>query len=294
MSEPILSLAEGRFGLAPGAFPFESRFVDVEGARLHYIDVGTGPLLLMLHGNPAWSYLYKGVIQALGAEFRCVAVDLAGFGLSTPPPGFSFLPQDHARLIAALVEALDLRDATLVAHDWGGPVGIAAARATAGRIARLCLGNTWAWSVKGDLHFEWFSRLLGGSFGRFLAERYAVFVNFVLPGSMRRRKATAEEMKAFRAPFEGLQARRAMQIFPGAIVGQSEWLSGLEAYVAGFKGPVQFIWPENDIAFRDKELARWRKLLPQASVLRLPNCGHFLWLETPGECAEAIRKFRRG
>lgn len=111
---------------------------------------------------------------------------------------------------------------------------------------------------------------------------------------MRRRKATAEEMKAFRAPFEGLQARRAMQIFPGAIVGQSEWLSGLEAYVAGFKGPVQFIWPENDIAFRDKELARWRKLLPQASVLRLPNCGHFLWLETPGECAEAIRKFRRG
>ena len=97
------------------------------------------------------------------------------------------------------------------------------------------MGNTWAWSVKGDLHFEWFSRLLGGSFGRFLAERYAVFVNFVLPGSMRRRKATAEEMKAFRAPFEGLQARRAMQIFPGAIVGQSEWLSGLEAYVAGFK-----------------------------------------------------------
>ncbi len=292
MSERVLSEAEKRFGLAPGAYPFTSRFVDVEGARLHYVDEGRGPVLLMLHGNPAWSYLYKDVVLALRSEFRCIAVDLAGFGLSTPAPGFSFLPKDHARLIAALVEWLDLKNATLVAHDWGGPIGLAAARATDGRIARLCLGNTWAWSLKGDFHFEWFSRLLGGNLGRFLAERYCVFINFVLPSSMRRRKVTEAEMEAFRAPFNGLQARRAMQIFPKSIIGASEWLAELEGFVAGFKGPVQFIWPENDIAFRDKELAHWRKLLPQAQALRLPKCGHFLWLETPGECAEAIRKFR--
>jgi haloalkane dehalogenase len=292
MAAPILTEAERRLSLAPGAFPFESRFVATEGARLHYVDVGQGPLALMLHGNPTWSALYRQLILGLAGECRCVAVDLAGFGLSTPPPGFSFRAADHARLIAAAIERLDLRDATLVAHDWGGPVGLGAAAAT-GRIARLCLGNTWAWPVNGDFHFEWFSKLMGGPLGRFGAERYCVFVNLVMPTSMRRRKLGADEMQAFRAPFRGLQARRGMHVFPAEIIAASAFLADCEAFVQGFKGPAAFIWPERDIAFRDKELARWRSLLPQAEVARLPNCGHFLWLDAPDECLAAVRGFMR-
>ena len=285
-----LSHAEREFGLAEGAFPFESRFVEVGGARLHYIDEGEGPLLLMLHGNPSWSYLYRDLVLALRGSFRCVAPDLAGFGLSRPPGGFSFLPRDHAALVADLIEALGLNDVTLIAHDWGGPIGLAAARAT-GRVSRLCLGNTWASSVNGDLHFEWFSKLLGGALGGWLAERHAVFVNFLLPSSMRRRKLSAEELAAFRAPFDGRQARRAMQIFPRAITGEGDWLRDLESYVAGFRGPAHFVWPDKDIAFRAKELQRWRRLLPQAGVTPLSNCGHFLWLEAPGEAAAALAEF---
>ena len=289
MVETELTEAERRLGLAAGQFPFASRFLDFAGARLHYIDEGQGPILLMLHGNPSWSYLYRGLVLALRDEFRCIAIDLAGFGLSTPPPGFSFQPEDQAPLIAALVDHLDLNDATLVAHDWGGPIGVAATRATGGRIARWRLGNTWAWPVNGDFHFEWFSKLLGGRLGRFLAERYCVFINVILPTSMRRRKLTATELNAFRAPFRGLQARRAMSVLPAAIAGAHDWLAGLENFVADFKGSVHFIWPENDIAFRDKELVHWRALLPQARVTRLPKCGHFLWLETPDETAAALR-----
>ncbi len=291
MSDSFASEAERRLRLAPGAFPFTSRFLEVEGARIHYVDEGDGPTLLMLHGNPSWSYLYRNVILALRPRFRCIAVDLAGFGLSTPPLGFSFEPEDHARVTAALIEALDLRDATLVGHDWGGPIGIAAARATRDRITRLCLGNTWAWPLDGDFHFEWFSRLLGGRFGRYLAERHCVFINFVLPSSMRRRKIREEELQAFRAPFQGLQARRAMQIFPRALIGASAWLRDIESYVGGFRGPVRFIWPDGDIAFRAKELARWQTLLPQAEVTPIRKCGHFLWLEAPEEAAAAIRDF---
>jgi len=292
MSAASQSEAERRLSLAPGVFPFESRFVEAEGALFHYVDVGEGPLALMLHGNPAWSVLYRDLILGLAGEFRCIAVDLAGFGLSAPPSGFSFRAADHARLIAAFVERLDLRNATLVAHDWGGPIGLAAAAAT-GRVARLCLGNTWAWPVNGDLHFEWFSKLMGGPLGRFGAERYCAFVNLVMPASMRRRKLGRDEMEPFRAPFRALQARRAMAVFPAEIAAASDFLAGCETFVRGFQGPTQFVWPERDIAFRDKELARWRALLPQAEVVRLPNCGHFLWLDAPEEALAAVRGFMR-
>lgn len=290
MSE-VLRDAERRLNLPPGAFPFQSHYCEVLGARLHYIDEGSGPVLLMLHGNPAWSYLYRGLVERLQGKFRCVAVDLAGFGLSEPPANFSYLPEDHAKLIAALLERLDLRDATLIAHDWGGPIGIAAARATDNRITRFCLGNTWAWPVNGDLHFEWFSKLLGGPIGRWAAMRHAVFVNFVMPSSMRRRKITPDEMQAFRAPFAGLQSRRGMHVFPWAITGARDWLAGLESFVAGFEGPAHFLWPDGDIAFREKELAHWLELLPQAGVTRLKKSGHFLWLEAPDEAAAAVSAF---
>ncbi len=90
MNDGVASEAELRLGLPPGSYPFASRFLDLDGARLHYADEGRGPALLMLHGNPTWSILYRGLIEGLRESCRCVAVDLAGFGLSSPPSGFSF------------------------------------------------------------------------------------------------------------------------------------------------------------------------------------------------------------
>jgi haloalkane dehalogenase len=291
MGHEALSFAESQLGLKPGSFPFESHFASVGSAELHYVDEGAGPQILMLHGNPTWSILYRGLIESLMGSCRCIAVDLAGFGLSRAPPSFSYLPEDQARLISAFIEKLDLRAATLVAHDWGGPVGLAAMVATEGRITRLCLGNTWAWPVNGDFHFEWFSRLLGSRVGQFLAHRYAVFVNVIMPTSMRRRKLTPEEMALYRAPFKARESRRPMHVFPASITGSRRFLEALENATKGFDGPVRLIWPDADIAFRDKELAHWRRLLPQAEVIRLRNCGHFLWLDAPDECADAVRSF---
>ena len=284
-----MSEAEQRLHLEPGAYPFESHFVEAAGARLHYFDEGAGPVLLMLHGNPAWSYLYVRLALLLRNDFRCVAIDLPGFGLSTPPVDFSYEPRDHAQIVAAAIEALDLRGATLIAHDWGGPIGIAATRATGDRITRWRLGNTWAWPVNGDWHFDWFSKLLGGPIGRFAAEKFAVFVNVILPSSMRRRKLTPAELQAFRAPFAGLQSRRGMHVFPRAITGAGGWLAELERYVSEFKGDIALIWPDGDIAFRERELAHWLRLRPEAGVTALKTCGHFLWLEAPEDCAAALR-----
>ena len=291
MADLTLSDAEKRLALKPGSFPFRSHYLELAGARLHYVDEGSGPTLLLLHGNPTWSILYRGLIEHLRDAYRCIAPDLAGFGLSQAPPGFSYLPQDHAALIAALIEGLQLRDATLIGHDWGGPIGLAARMRTGERIKRLCLGNTWAWPVNGDLHFEWFSKFLGGPIGRMLARRYAVFVNIVMPSSMRRRKLGEDEMATYRAPFRDPGTRRPMHIFPAAITASTDFLRDVESSLHNFHGPVGFIWPENDIAFRDKELAHWRALLPQAQVVRIARCGHFLWLDAPEESATAVRSF---
>ncbi len=289
MSGGTLSDAERRFGLTPGSYPFESCFVQVNGAPLHYVDEGNGPPLLMLHGNPTWSYLYRHLIKALRREFRCIAVDLPGFGMSGAPHGFGYTPKEHANMVAPFLDKLDIKDATLIAHDWGGPIGLAAMFQTEGRITRLCLGNTWAWRVNGDFHFEWFSKLMGGPVGRFGTNRFLMFINLVMPAGMKRRKLTGEEMRAYRAPFCDGKPRAPMHIFPKHITASGEWLDDLSQKVEAYKGPAHFIWPDSDIAFRNNELQQWKSLLPHMTHTVLKSCGHFLWEDAPEACIEAVR-----
>jgi len=287
------SEAERRFDLPAGTFPFESRFCHIGDAKLHYVDEGSGPLLFMLHGNPTWSFVYRHIISALREDYRCVALDLAGFGLSQAPPHFKFYPEDHAKLVAAFLNALDLEDATLVAHDWGAPIGLWAMNATEGRITRLCLGNTWAWPVNGDFHFEWFSRLMGGAVGHFLTNHRLAFVNFVMPASMKRRKLSEIELSAYRAPFTERSSRKPLYVFPRQITAAHAWLTELEESVRQFQGPAYLIWPDGDIAFREKELDRWRRTLPQTEVGIINRCGHYLWEDAPDECIDHLRASQR-
>lgn len=284
-----LSDAERRFKLPAGTFPFQSRFLRVSGATLHYIDEGAGQALFMVHGNPTWSFVYRHLIQALRADFRCIAIDLPGFGMSEPPEGFGYTPAEHAAIVAAALRALDVNDAWLIAHDWGGPIGLAAMFAEPGRLTGICLGNTWAWPVNGDVHFEWFSRLIGGPIGRFFNERNAMFVNWVMPAAMRRRKLTLVEMTAYRAPFDPPRLRAPLHIFPRQITAAQDWLDNLETRLTAYRGPAVLIWPANDIAFRMKELDRWKKLLPQAQSVIIERCGHYLWEDAPQECAARVR-----
>jgi haloalkane dehalogenase len=284
---PDADAARRRLGLKAELFPFASRFLEIGGARLHYVDEGTGPTLLLQHGNPAWCFLFRHIICALRGRYRCIAIDLPGFGLSEPPSGYGFTPAEHARVLGTALGALDLRQACLVAHDWGGPIALRAMLNT-GRIDRVVLGNTWAWPVNGDWHFEWFSRLMGGAIGRWSARRYAFFVNGVLPSSMKRGRPPVDVMEAYRAPFRPPRDRTPLHVFPYHILASRDWLAQLESDLRHWHGPAAFIWPENDIAFRAKELSRWRRLWPDAHVQTIPRCGHFLWEDAPAESTAAL------
>ncbi len=137
-------------------FPFESRYLQ--------LDDGKGPTLLLRHGNPTWSFLYRDIIAGVKARFRLVAPDYPGFGLSRATEGYGFTPAEHARAISALVRKLDLKNIVIMMQDWGGPIGFAVALENPERVRGFVIGNTWAWPLERPGQ-KGFSLLMGGLAG---------------------------------------------------------------------------------------------------------------------------------
>ena len=144
--------------------------------RIRYVDEGEGRPIVMVHGTPTWSFLYRHLIKA-SPQHRCVAPDLLGFGLSDRPETVSYRPEDQARRLATLIDTLGLKDFTLIVHDFGGPIGLAYAIEHPDRVRSLVLFNTWMWSLAGDRRFVWLGRILGSGLGRVLYERFGFSVN---------------------------------------------------------------------------------------------------------------------
>jgi haloalkane dehalogenase len=273
-------------------FPYESHFLDVEAARVHYVDEGKGPVLLMLHGNPTWSFLYRHIIAELRHSFRCIALDYPGFGLSRAhQSGYDYRPASHAEVVHQFVQRLDLRDITFVMQDWGGPIGLSVAARNRDRIRAFVIGNTWAWPLNGDPHFERFAKGMSGMFGRFAIRNANAFVNLMIPAGTVRKLSRAE-MKAYRAPFPNRAARKPTEIFPRELLESRDLLYDLERELPAMsKTPTLFVWGEQDIAFRDKELRRFKLAFPNHTVVRLPDAGHYIQEDSPARIAQAISDF---
>lgn len=268
------------------------RTVDVDGARVHYVDAGAGPTMLMLHGNPTSSFLYRHVIAGLRDRFRCVAPDYPGFGRSLAPPGYGFTPREHSRIVEGFVAVLGLRDLTLFVQDWGGPIGLGFAGRRPELVRRLVVGNTWAWPVNGDLHFESFGRVMGGPVGRFFILRYNAFVNLLLPAGVRRRKLAPDVMAAYRAPFPTRASRLPTAVFPREILGARDYLAEVEAGLAAVRDrPTLILWGTEDIAFRPKERERLERCFPNHRTVILDGAGHYIQEDAPDEIVAAIREW---
>ncbi|GAA1949185.1 alpha/beta fold hydrolase [Amycolatopsis minnesotensis] len=271
-------------------FPFESRFVDIDGHTVHYVDEGSGPTLLLLHGNPTWSFLWRDVISALRDDFRCVALDYPGFGLSTPRPGYRFLPEEHADVVTGFVDALGLSGATLVGQDWGGPIGLAAAGRRPGVFDRLVLANTWAWPVNGDLYFEAFARIAGGPPIRFLARRLNLVVKAFIPMGHRRRKPTAAEMVHYRRALDTPDRRRASAVLPGRITASRAFFAEVEAGLADLGHlPALIVWSDAQVGFRAQERERLEASFPHHTTVIAEGAGLYVESDATEEFVAAIR-----
>jgi haloalkane dehalogenase len=270
-------------------YPFESHHAEVGGGRVHYVDEGAGPPLLMLHGNPTWSFLLRDLVRALSDSFRCIAVDYPGFGLSRAPAGYRFTPDEHAQVLEQLVLQLDLRDVTLMVQDWGGPIGFAVAAGHPERFSGFVIGNTWAWP-KSDVATQAFSRLLGGPIGRRLILNRNFFVEKVLPGGVNLRRLSPEVMDAYRGPFPTPESRVPIWIFPREILRSRPFLAEVERGLSALRERrTQIVWPTKDVAFKERERRRWQALFPDHRTVLLEGAGHYIQEDAPEEIIGAIR-----
>ena len=270
-------------------FPFESHFADIAGNTVHYVDEGDGPVLLMLHGNPTWSFLYRDMIAALRAEFRCVALDYPGFGLSHAGAGYRFTAAEHTDVVEGFVEHLDLTGVTPVLQDWGGPIGIAAAARHADRYRAVVLGNTWAWPKTDDPAARIFSAVLGGPVGRHLIERHNLFAARIVPFGHARRTLTADEMFHYTAPFPDAASRVPTHVFPAEITGARALLYEAERGLARLRDrPALILWATEDRGFREPDRRRWEHTFRDHHTHLLRGAGHYFQDDAGDEAARAL------
>ena len=198
-----------------GTFPFKARYLRAANVRLHYVDEGARDAqpLLFLHGNPTWSYLWRRQVADLSEQgHRCVAFDHMGFGRSDKPPHMAvYSLRAHVDNTLALIDGLDLSDVVLVAHDWGGPIGLGALLERRERLRGLGLMNTWAWELPSFLP-PFLREFRTEGLGEILALGGNLFVESI-PGGMARRDIDPVMMEAYRAPFPDYWSRAGMLAF---------------------------------------------------------------------------------
>jgi haloalkane dehalogenase len=282
-------------------YPFPSRWADVNGRRMHYVDEGSGEPVLMLHGNPTWSFYYRALIRALAPERRCIAPDHIGCGLSERPADaeYGFRLQDRLDDLEAFIDGLGLQQPlTLVVHDWGGMIGAAWAVRHPERLARLVVLNTAAFLKP---HWKPLPLVLRLMRGVPLVARPAVLrLNLFARGAARTASAKGLPpdvrrglLAPYRSPHERLATLRFVQDIPLSPTDPSYALAALtDQRLASLAAvPMLICWGERDFVFDPDYLAEWRRRFPHAEVHCFPGAGHYLLEDEPDAVADRVRDF---
>ena len=271
-------------------FPFESKWFQCAAGPVHYVDEGSGPPILFLHGNPTWSFLYRGIIIRLRKRFRCIAVDYPGFGLSAHPENYGYTPQEHAEVVAALVRHLDLKNLTIMGQEWGGTIGMRVAVDELPRLRALVMGNTWYWPLD-SWQMKAFAYVMSAAPLQNQILRRNLFVEKIIPLGVKYPLAD-EVLHHYREPFPTAKSRVGVAEFPRQLMEASDWLADLSDEVSETLAnvPLLLTWGLEDVAFPRHFMERFRQDFNLASVHRL-DAKHFIQEDQPGEIATAIEAF---
>lgn len=293
---PTVRTPEARFRDLPD-FPFAPRYLDWQGLRVHHLDEGdpTAPVMLLLHGEPTWSYLYRRLIPRLvAAGYRCIAPDLVGFGRSdkVTDDGW-YVIERHCERLRALIETLDLRRITLFCQDWGGPTGLRQAVDLPERFERLFVANTW-------LHHEGMDYSDGIRAWRAAALDPAKLggdmpIGRIVAGTLRRPgHDRASVARAYDAPFEGLESKAGARRFPcclpfgdpvaGNAADQQRCFEALKRY----PHPVHFVFGDADEVFPWSWAERWHAQVSGSTLDRIAGAGHFVQEDAGRDLCDAI------
>lgn len=294
-----------RWGLPD--YPFRSRWFSEHGRDQHYLDEGPldGAPVLMLHGNPTWSYYWRHLVAGLQAQYRCVAPDLGGMGFSSrpaepfTPEGFEARAERLESLIRHLVREHSAPESgwTVVVHDWGGPIGLRWATRYPGRVSRLVILNTAAFPWPEGHRLHWGLRTIRDSaLSAWISHRCNLFARGVTHLGLRGRMSRAVRA-AYLAPYTRTSERRAIEQLVRAIPvgpGDAAWetVQELAADLEHLRGlPALLCWGMRDPVFTDEVLAEWLRRLPQARPCLYPDAGHLVLEDARDRVIADVREF---
>lgn len=291
MADPYRT-PEERFAGLPD-FDYEPRYRELDGLRLAHLDEGEGPPVVFLHGEPTWSFLWRKVFPPVrDAGFRCLVPDLAGFGRSDKPTDDDWYSYDrHTERVAFLLEDLDLRDATMVVHDWGGPIGLRVAAEHPDRVSRIVAMDTGIFNGRQRMHDAW--------------HRFKDYVEKTpdVPAGFLVRNACATDpgdvvAAAYDAPFPEQAAKAGPRTFPPMIpltpeeVGADAGQRTLEA-LTGDERPKLILWGDSDPVLPPEAGHAFAEALGVDPPRMIENAGHFLQEDKGEEIGKIIAEWLR-
>ena len=262
-------------------YPFASHFLALAAGRYHYLDEGSGSPLLLVHGNPTWSFHWRNLITAWRGQHRIIAPDHLGCGLSDKPADFDYRLSSHIDNLSRLVTELDLRDVTLVAQDWGGAIGLGAVLRTPERFARLVLFNTGAFRAS---TMPWRIRICRTpGLGPILVRGLNGFARAALRMAVAHPERLSPAVRAgYLFPYNSWKNRIAIDRFVHDIPMRTDHpsyaqLVEIERGLPSLADrPTQLIWGMRDWCFTPKFLDRFIEIFPTAEVHRFPDAGHWV------------------
>jgi pimeloyl-ACP methyl ester carboxylesterase len=283
-------------------YPFTGQRLDVRGHSMHYLDEGPSdaPLVLMLHGNPSWSFYYRKLVLALRDQYRCIVPDHIGCGLSDKPDAQTYDYHLASRIedIETLLDHVDpKRPVILVVHDWGGMIGMSWAVRHPERVAGLVILNTAAFPLPADKRMPVaLSLTRNTALGSWLVLQLNAFAGMAARVGFKK-KVSKEVREAYTAPYDSPANRIATLRFVQDIPLQENdpgfdiLLKTAEHLHLFSKLPCLIAWGEKDFVFDHSFLQEWLKIYPQAEVHRFADCGHYI-LEDGGDALiDTIRNF---
>lgn len=281
-------------------YPFKGEYLDLGGMRMHYLDEGDGPPVLMVHGNPTWSFYYRNLVLALRDERRCVVPDHIGCGFSDTPDEsvYSYRLDRRVADLGALIDHLDIQQVDLVVHDWGGMIGLAWATRHPELIRRIVVLNTGAFHLPAAKKVPWQLRLVRDSgLGVFFVRGFNAFARGATTMAVTRSKLSPEVRDAYCAPYDSWSNRIATARFvqdiplePGDPGYQT--ITDTEARLGVFSDrKIMICWGEKDFVFDRHFRETFEKIWPHAQVHRFEDAGHYVLEDASDEIIPLVTEF---
>src|SRR5579871_3443769 len=268
-------------------YPFQSRYVSLDGHNLHYIDEGNGPLLLFLHANPLWSFQYRHLIEPLRRQFRCIALDYPGFGLSEARPDFTNTLTGNSTLVERFIKTLALGEITLVLHDSSVSIGLGVVVRHPEWFQALIISNGFAWPLSDDPNINRFLKFVASPLARFMIVNF----NFMLrAGNVAvRNNLSSSERLAYLMPFADKDRRHHQHDLFRSILKSQDYLLDLKSRLPEISPlPVLLAFTDGDPSYKAGWLQRYERIFPNHSSVLIKGAHHFPQDDNPEAMVSAI------